>query len=77
MPLFGGGVVTVIASQPGNSNYNAAATVQQAFTISKIPQTITFGALSQQKKHILKLQISQPVHLFLLSCGLVSSSDSS
>lgn len=47
--LLGGGTVTVIASQPGNSNYNAAATLQQSFTVSKIPQTITFGALSQQK----------------------------
>jgi uncharacterized repeat protein (TIGR02543 family) len=47
--LLAGGVVTAIASQPGNSNYNAAATVLQTFTVSKIPQTIVFGALSQQK----------------------------
>jgi uncharacterized repeat protein (TIGR02543 family) len=47
--LLGGGSVTVIAWQPGNSNYNAAATVQQSFTVAKVPQTITFGALSQQK----------------------------
>ena len=47
--LLGGGTVTVVAWQPGNSNYNAAATVQQSFTVSKIPQTITFGALSPQR----------------------------
>ncbi len=47
--LLGGGSASVIAWQPGNSNYNAAATVQQSFTVSKIPQTITFGALSSQK----------------------------
>lgn len=47
--LLGGGTITVVAWQPGDSNYNAAATVQQGFTVSKIPQTITFGTLSQQK----------------------------
>ena len=46
--LLGGGSASVIAWQPGNSNYNAAATVQQSFSVSKIPQTIAFGALSQQ-----------------------------
>jgi len=47
--LLGGGTISIIAWQPGNSNYNAAATVQQNFNVSEIPQTITFGALSQQK----------------------------
>jgi uncharacterized repeat protein (TIGR02543 family) len=47
--LLGGGTITVVAWQPGNSNYNAAATVQQSFTVAKVPQTITFGVLSQQK----------------------------
>ena len=47
--LLGAGTVTAIAWQPGNSNYNAAATVQQSFNVSQIPQTITFGALSSQK----------------------------
>jgi hypothetical protein len=47
--LVGSGTVTVVAWQPGNSNYNAAATVQCSFNVSKIPQTITFGALSQQE----------------------------
>ena len=47
--LVGSGTVTAVAYQPGNSNYNAAATVQQSFNVSQIPQTITFGALSSQK----------------------------
>ena len=41
--------MTATAWQSGNSNYNAAAIVQQSFNVSLIPQTITFGALSQQK----------------------------
>ena len=49
LTLVGSGTVTVVAYQPGNSNYNAAATVQQSFNVSQIPQTITFGALSPQK----------------------------
>jgi hypothetical protein len=49
LTLLGAGSVSVLAYQPGNSNYNAAATEQQNFNVSKIPQTITFGALSQQK----------------------------
>jgi hypothetical protein len=47
--LVGAGTVSILAWQPGNSNYNAAASVQQSFTISQIPQTIAFGALSQQR----------------------------
>jgi hypothetical protein len=49
LTLLGGGTVNLVAWQPGNSNYNAAAPVFQSFNVSKIPQTITFGALSQQK----------------------------
>jgi uncharacterized repeat protein (TIGR02543 family) len=47
--LLGSGTVTVIAWQPGNSNYNAAASVQGSFTVAGSPQFITFGALSQQR----------------------------
>jgi hypothetical protein len=47
--LLGGGAVTAIAWQPGNSNYNAAATVQQSFAVSLVPQSISFGALSPQR----------------------------
>jgi hypothetical protein len=49
LTLLGAGTVTLIAWQPGDANYNAAAPVQQSFNVSAIPQTITFGALSQQK----------------------------
>jgi hypothetical protein len=47
--LLAAGTVSVSAWQPGNSNYNAAMTVQQSFTVGKVPQSITFGALSQQR----------------------------
>jgi sugar lactone lactonase YvrE len=46
--LLGGGTVTVVAWQPGDSNYNPAPTVQQSFDVATIPQFITFGPLSQQ-----------------------------
>lgn len=49
LTLLGGGTVEVIAWQPGDSTYNAATPVTQSFNVNKIPQTITFGALSQQK----------------------------
>ena len=50
LTLLGGGTVNLVAWQPGNSNYNAATPVFQSFNVSKIPQTITFGSLSQQKQ---------------------------
>jgi len=46
--LLGAGTVIVSASQPGNSNYNAATTVQRSFNVTAIPQTISFGPLSRQ-----------------------------
>ena len=46
--LLGGGTVAIMAWQPGNSNFNAAASVQRSFNVSKIPQSVTFGPLSQQ-----------------------------
>jgi hypothetical protein len=50
LTLLGGGTVNLVAWQPGNSNYNAATPVFQSFNVSQIPQTITFGSLSQQKQ---------------------------
>jgi hypothetical protein len=50
LTLLGAGTVTAIAWQPGDPSYNAAAPVQQSFNVSQIPQTITFGTLSQQKQ---------------------------
>jgi hypothetical protein len=44
--ITGAGSCTVQASQAGNDNYNAAPNVDQAFTIAKANQTITFGALA-------------------------------
>src|SRR5205807_558723 len=39
------GLCTIQADQAGNAAYNAAAAVQQSFTVSKAAQTITFAAL--------------------------------
>ncbi|MGO4255452.1 beta strand repeat-containing protein [Marmoricola sp. RAF53] len=41
----GAGICTINANQAGNAAYNAAPQVQQAFTVGKASQTITFGAL--------------------------------
>ena len=46
--ITGGGSCTITASQPGDSNYNAAPDVPQTFAINKHSQTITFGALSDR-----------------------------
>ncbi|HEX8887641.1 MAG TPA: Calx-beta domain-containing protein [Pyrinomonadaceae bacterium] len=46
--LTGAGSCTITASQSGDSNYNAATSVQQTFTISKASQTITFGPLANK-----------------------------
>ena len=41
----GVGVVTVNATQAGDSNFLPATTVSRSFTVSKATQTVTFGAL--------------------------------
>jgi uncharacterized repeat protein (TIGR02543 family) len=46
--VLGAGTVTINAWQPGDSNYSPALTVQQSFAVVAVPQTISFGALSQQ-----------------------------
>lgn len=43
--LTGAGAVTVRASQAGDSNYNAAADVDQSFTVAKAGQAIAFAPL--------------------------------
>ena len=43
------GTVTIRASQPGDSNFNAAPDVDQSFDVSKRDQTITFDALSNKE----------------------------
>src|SRR6185436_15631835 len=46
--LTGAGSCTITASQAGDTNYNAATSVPQSFTIGKSNQTITFGSLSNK-----------------------------
>ena len=45
----GEGTVTVTASQAGNDSYEAAADVIRTFTVSKVAQSITFDAISDQE----------------------------
>lgn len=44
--IVGAGTTTITASQAGDASYNAAANVVQNLTVSKLEQTITFGALA-------------------------------
>ena len=44
--IIGIGTTTITATQAGNDNYSAATNVQQSLRITKLNQTITFGALS-------------------------------
>ena len=46
--FLGAGTCTIQASQAGNANYLAAASVSQTFTVKGRPQTITFGAIAVQ-----------------------------
>ena len=43
--IVGAGTATITASQAGNTNYNAALSVNQSLTVSKSNQTITFNSL--------------------------------
>jgi hypothetical protein len=42
--MSGAGTCTVSADQAGDANYEAAAQVQQTFTIAKASQTVSFGS---------------------------------
>ncbi len=44
--IVGAGTTTITASQAGNSNYNAALSVQQALTVNKVVVTIILSNLS-------------------------------
>jgi hypothetical protein len=46
--ITGAGSCTITASQPGDSNYLPASSVQQTFAIAKANQTITFGPLADK-----------------------------
>ena len=43
MALIAAGTCTINANQAGTSNYTAANQVQQTFTVTQLPQTISFG----------------------------------
>ncbi|HEX2782196.1 MAG TPA: hypothetical protein VHN36_01325, partial [Ilumatobacteraceae bacterium] len=47
--LVAAGTCTVRADQPGNGIYKAANSVSRSFTVTKVAQTITFAALTNQK----------------------------
>jgi uncharacterized protein (TIGR03437 family) len=46
--LVGAGTCTIQATQPGNSNYAAASSVSQHFTVTPASQTVTFAPISNQ-----------------------------
>ena len=48
LTLTGAGIVTVAADQPGEANYNAAATVSRSLNVTLAAQSITFGSLPDQ-----------------------------
>jgi len=52
------GTCTIVASQPGNATYAAAATVTQSFTINQIPQTITFAPLGNVNLGVAPFSVS-------------------
>ncbi len=43
------GTCTIKADQAGNANYNAAPSVSRSFSVTKVNQTITFGALADKQ----------------------------
>jgi hypothetical protein len=45
--ITGAGAVTIVASQSGNSNYQAAPGVSQSFTVAQAAQTVTLSPISQ------------------------------
>jgi hypothetical protein len=47
LTVTGAGSVTVTASQAGNSNYAAATSVQQSFTVAQAPLTVTANNASR------------------------------
>jgi hypothetical protein len=48
LTINGAGEVIVEASQEGNTDYNAATTISQRFTVSKASQAISFNGLSSK-----------------------------
>ena len=50
--IVGAGVATMRATQDGNGSYNPAPSVEKTLTVTKVPQTITFNALSDASLHL-------------------------
>ncbi len=48
LKIVGAGVCSINANQAGNTNFNAAPSVTQAFTVDKASQTINFAALASK-----------------------------
>ena len=48
LTLTGAGVVTIRASQSGDTNWNEATSVDQSFTVARASQTISFGPLADK-----------------------------
>jgi hypothetical protein len=46
--MVAGGTCTIQATQAGNATYAAATPVSRSFTVTKVSQTINFGALPNQ-----------------------------
>ena len=46
--IIGAGTANILASQAGNTNYNAATQVSQSLKVNKQTQTITFGTLADK-----------------------------
>ncbi|HRX07022.1 MAG TPA: MBG domain-containing protein, partial [Kiritimatiellia bacterium] len=47
LTFTGAGSVSIVASQPGSTNWNAAAMVTNTFTVAKAAATVTLGSLAQ------------------------------
>jgi Bacterial Ig-like domain (group 3) len=58
LTIVSGGTCTVLATQPGNGNYNPAPDVQQSFNVAPASQTITFHALQNRKFGHAPLQLT-------------------
>jgi hypothetical protein len=49
LTIVSGGTCTVLATQPGDANYNPAPDVEQSFNVAPANQTISFSSLSNKK----------------------------
>ena len=57
--ILGAGSCSITATQPGNTNYDAAPAVTQSFTVNQAPQTISFGPINNLPfalRHLISLR---------------------